>query len=185
MERCPDCGEEEVVKFWKKSDPFLTDIEGFQKFVERVQKFRELYAEVTTWKELGVVDEKRKYRRIDAVFGHEAPKQPRRFCGLFYMPINNFLTFEEAKRRIEKHGDRFICFDIMHEELLDHDPERPHVKGCFSKHSYYNYDWEPIEKPEIIKKIERHLRRVSNWYSSGAPLKGESCPTPPLWIDES
>lgn len=169
-----------LLKEWKKHDPFLEDIEGFQRFVERVQRFEELDSQTTTWNE-GEWGPKeiKKYRGIWAVFAMESNFLPGRFSGLLSTPIDDLISFDKTKEKTESHGDRFLCFQVMHEKALDHHPERPRIKGTFSIHDYYNLDWESIPKPEMLKKIDKHLSRVSRWYNK--PKENEPYPTPPLW----
>ena len=171
---------EKLLEEWKKHDPFLTDLEGFQRFVERVQRFEELHSQTTTCNEDGWgPKEIKKYRGIWAVFACRTKEDPRRFCGLFFQPIDDLTTFDYTKGKYEKRGDIFLCFQVMHEKTLDHHPERPHIKGTFAMYDYYNYDWEPIPRPEMMKKIEKHLNRVSRWYNKHK--ENEPYPTPPLW----
>jgi len=179
-----------LIEEWKKQDPLLEDFEGFLNFTDRVGRFEQLLSELTTWNESGgenghflIPKEIKKYRGIWAVFASRSKEDQRRFCRLFCQPVRDLKQFEEDQKWIEKHGDVFVCFEVMHEETLDYDPENPRVKGSFSKSSYYDLDWQPLtSKPDIITKIERHLRKVSEYYNQGAETKGEPYPTPPAWI---
>lgn len=175
---------QKLLEEWKKHDPLLTDPEGFQRFFTRAQCLQELQSQLTTWKkdEWGPKEIK-KYRGIWAEFATRDNENPRRFNGLFSIPVNDLTRFEEIKKKLEAKGDMFLCFQVMHEETLDHDPERPHIKGTFSKYDYYDYNWEPISKPPFMKEIEKHLNRVSRWYNRGQK-ENEPYPTAPLWMRE-
>ena len=111
-----------LVQEWKKHDPLLSDLDGFQRFIERHQRFQELHSQLTTWKEDGWgPKEIKKYRGIWAVFAAPDKDSPQRYCGLFYHPVGcvikgGLTEFEEVKRRLEARGELFLCFDVMHEE---------------------------------------------------------------------
>lgn len=170
-----------LVQEWKKHDPLLSDLDGFQRFVERHQRFQELYVQLTTWyPNGGGPKEIKKYRRIGAVFASPSKDDPLRYSGLSYVPVSNLVAFEGLKKKCESWGDLFLCFDVMHEENLDHDPDRPHIKGTFCKYTYYDYDWQPIPKPDFLKQVEQHLNRVSRWYDRGLEQKGVPYPAPPF-----
>jgi len=175
-----------LVEEWKKRDPLLSDLEGFLRLLERVQRFQELHSQLTTWHENGGGPKEIKmFRGISAIFALKDRGSPQRYGGLSYIPVSDLLAFDGLKEKLEAGGDLFLCFEVMHEETLDHDPERPHVRGTFSKYTYYDCDWEPVAKPEFMKKIEEHLRKVSEWYNRGAEMTSEPYPTPPLWRGEN
>jgi len=171
----------DLLSFWRKRDPLLLNPEGFQEFVERQQFLAELRSQLTIFED-GMPKRKGKYRGIWAVFASLDPEHPGRYCGLFYLPVTSMVQFELTKEKLEKHGDRFVCFEVMHEEILDYDPERPHVKGTFPKVEYYDYAWRRLpEKPRMLRLIEKHLRKVAKWYNEGGSKRGEPYPVPPAW----
>jgi len=179
--------EELLVYEWRKTDPYLLDAEGFIKFISdmtmKIQKLEELKQEasILDWANRHI--QRKKYACISAVFTYPCKDDPTRYSGLYSVPLADYLQFLGLKERSEKKGSRFLCIDIMHEETSDHHPERPHVKGTFPLHTFYDADWNPIEKPKMMKKIEKHLSRVSAWYSSSTKMETEPYPTPPVWED--
>jgi len=177
--------EELLVDEWRKIDPYLLDAEGFTKFISditvKIQKLEDLKQEtsILDWANNNI--QRKKYACISAVFTYPCKDDPTRYSGLFSSPLTDYLQFLELKEKTEKKGSIFLCIDVMHEETLDHDPERPHVKGTFSLHTFYDADWNQIEKPKMMRKIEKHLSRVSRWYSSLTRMEAEPYPTPPVW----
>lgn len=181
--------EELLVNEWRKTDPYLLDAEGFIKFIsdvtEKFQKLEELKrdASILEWANNNI--QRKKYACISAVFAYASKDDPTRCSGLYSTPLTDidYLQFLELKETRKEIGGRFLCIEVMHEETLDHDPERPHTKGTFPLHTFYDADWNPIEKPKMMKKIEEHLSRVSSWYSSPTRMEAEPYPTPPVWED--
>ena len=176
-----------LVERWRKRDPYLVDVEGLCGFISEMTANMQILedfkkdASVLDWANNNI--QRKKYACIHAVFTYPSKDDPARYSGLYSVSLMgmNYLQFLDLKEGRESKGGRFLCIEIMHEETLGYDPERPHVKGNFSLHSYYDADWNPIEKPRMMKAVEKHLSRVSRWYGSPTKMKTEPYPTPPLW----
>jgi len=174
-----------LVQEWKKTDPYLLNAEGYLEFLEdllpKMLKLEEWQkdASILDWAHDNI--QRKKYAAIGAVFTYR--NREGRYSGLMLTSITsmNYLQVLELTKEREGQHYRFSCIEIMHEEILDHDPERPHIKGTFSPHTYYDVNLNRIEKPGMMKKIEKHLSKVSRWYSSPTKMETEPYPTPPLW----
>ena len=174
---------ETLVQEWKKRDPYLLDDEGYLRFLNdllaRIQKLEEWQkdASILDWAHDNI--QRKKYAAIGAVFAYQ--NREGRYIGLTSTSITSMNYLQVLELIKEREKQRFLCIEIMHEKILDHDPERPHVKGTFSLHTYYDIDLNQIEKPLMMKKIEKHLSKVSRWYSSPTKMETEPYPTAPLW----
>ena len=177
--------EDLVVQEWKKRDPYLLDFEGYLEFLDdllrKMQKLEgwQRDASILDWAHDNI--QRKKYATVGAVFAY--CNREGRYSGLMLTSITsiNYLQVLDLIKERERQHYTFLCIEIIHEKILDHDPERPHVKGTFSLHTYYDINLNQIEKPLMMKKIEKHLSKVSRWYSSPTKMETEPYPTAPLW----
>ena len=179
-----ETSNQELVREWRRIDPYLLDVDGYLEFLDKMRKLEDWQKDVSIldWAHNNI--QRKKYATIGAAFAD--CNEEGRSSGLILTPITdiNYLQVLELVRERRAEGLRFLCIDIIHEEIFeifDHDPERPCVKVTFGLHSYYDINLNQIEKPLMMKKIEKHLSKVSRWYSSPTKMETEPYPTAPLW----